>query len=88
MTKKIFWQDPYLTQLETRIVSVDGDDVTVEETIWQASSNRITYVFEKGLPEGSLGPGWTWAIKTYDRCTKTREELHIPVDQLVPCEAN
>jgi len=53
-----------------------------------AKSNRITYVFEKGLPAGSLGPGWTWAIKTYDRCTKTREELHIPVDQLVPCEAN
>ncbi len=53
-----------------------------------AKSNCITYVFEKGLPEGSLGPGWTWAIKTYDRCTKTREELHISVDQLVPCEVD
>ena len=38
MTKKIFWKDPYLTQLETRIASVDGDDVTVEETIFYALS--------------------------------------------------
>jgi Ser-tRNA(Ala) deacylase AlaX len=38
MTKKIFWQDPYLTQLETRIASVDGDDVTVEETIFYTLS--------------------------------------------------
>ncbi|MFQ5759741.1 MAG: alanyl-tRNA editing protein [Acidiferrobacterales bacterium] len=38
MTKKIFWQNPYLTQLETRIVGVDGDDVTVEETIFYALS--------------------------------------------------
>ena len=38
MTKRIFWQDPYLTQLETRITSVDGDDVTLEETIFYALS--------------------------------------------------
>ena len=38
MTKKIFWQEPYLTRLETRIASVDGDDVTVEETIFYALS--------------------------------------------------
>ncbi len=38
MTKKIFWEDPYLTQLETRIASVDGDDVTVAETIFYALS--------------------------------------------------
>ena len=51
-------------------------------------SNRITYVFERGLPEGTLGSGWIWAIKTFDRCTRTKEVLHIPVDQLVSCEAN
>lgn len=38
MTKKIFWQDPYLTELESRIAGVDGDDVTVEETIFYALS--------------------------------------------------
>lgn len=38
MTKKIFWQDPYLTQLDTRIVSIEGDEVMVEETIFYALS--------------------------------------------------
>ena len=38
MTNKIFWEDPYLTRLETRIASVDGADVTVEETIFYALS--------------------------------------------------
>jgi len=37
--KKIFWEDPYLTRLETRIASVDGDDVTVAETIFYALSS-------------------------------------------------
>ena len=38
MTKKIFWDDPYLTQLKTYITSVKRDDVTVEETIFFAFS--------------------------------------------------
>jgi alanyl-tRNA synthetase len=38
MTKKIFWQDPYLTSLNTRIATVDGQDVTIEETIFYAES--------------------------------------------------
>ncbi len=38
MTKKIFWEDPYLTWLETHIAGVNGDDVTVEETIFYALS--------------------------------------------------
>lgn len=36
MTQKIFWQDPYLTQLDTHITSVAGNDVTVAETIFYA----------------------------------------------------
>lgn len=36
MTQKIFWQDPYLTRLDTRITRVDGNDVTVAETIFYA----------------------------------------------------
>ena len=36
MTKKIFWEDPYLTELETRIASVKDNDITVEETIFYA----------------------------------------------------
>lgn len=38
MTRKLFWQDPYLTRLETRIRGVDGRDVTLAETIFYAFS--------------------------------------------------
>jgi len=38
MAKKIFWEDPYLTQLETRITSVKDNDITVEQTIFFAFS--------------------------------------------------
>lgn len=38
MTKKVFWEDPYLTQLDTRIASINGSDVTVEQTILFAFS--------------------------------------------------
>ncbi len=38
MTKKIFWEDPYLTELDTTITSVDGAQITVAETIFYAFS--------------------------------------------------
>src|SRR5580692_4458991 len=38
MTKKIFWQDPYLTELETSIKTVHGNQITVKETIFYAFS--------------------------------------------------
>jgi len=38
MTKKMFWKDPYLTQLDTVITSVKDTDVTVEQTIFFAFS--------------------------------------------------
>jgi Ser-tRNA(Ala) deacylase AlaX len=38
MTLKIFWSDPYLTELQTRVASVTGDDVTLESTIFFAFS--------------------------------------------------
>ena len=38
MTKKIFWEDPYLTWLETSITNVRGNDITVEQTIFFAFS--------------------------------------------------
>ncbi len=36
MTKKVFWQDPYQTELETHITSVNDNIVTVAETIFYA----------------------------------------------------
>ena len=38
MTHKLFWQDPYLAQLETHITRVEGNEVTVAETIFYAFS--------------------------------------------------
>ncbi|MEC5385128.1 alanyl-tRNA editing protein [Uliginosibacterium sp. H3] len=38
MTRKVFWDDPYRTTLDTHITSVDGDVVTVAETIFYALS--------------------------------------------------
>jgi alanyl-tRNA synthetase len=38
MTKKVFWQDPYLTELNTCIQTVDGNLITVADTIFYAFS--------------------------------------------------
>ncbi|HVO71766.1 MAG TPA: alanyl-tRNA editing protein [Aggregatilineaceae bacterium] len=38
MTRKVFWEDPYLTQLDAHVASVHGDDVTVQETVFYALS--------------------------------------------------
>ena len=38
MVRKLFWENPYATQLETHIATVNGDDVTLEATIFYAFS--------------------------------------------------
>ena len=38
MTRKFFWDNPYLTELDTRVVSVQDDEVTLAETIFYAFS--------------------------------------------------
>ncbi len=38
VTQKLFWADPYQTQLDTYITSVEGNDVTVAQTIFYAFS--------------------------------------------------
>ena len=38
ITKKLFWEDPYATVLDTVIESVEGDAVTLRETIFYAFS--------------------------------------------------
>lgn len=38
MTIKVFWQDPYLTELETTIKTVNGNQITLTETIFYAFS--------------------------------------------------
>jgi len=38
MSEKIFWRDPYQTQLDTRLSRVEGDQVWLEQTIFYAQS--------------------------------------------------
>jgi Ser-tRNA(Ala) deacylase AlaX len=38
MTRKIFWEDPYLTEIETTITGVKNNDITVDRTIFYALS--------------------------------------------------
>jgi Ser-tRNA(Ala) deacylase AlaX len=38
MTKKLFWNNPYLSKLQTRVAGVKGNDITLEETIFYAFS--------------------------------------------------
>jgi Ser-tRNA(Ala) deacylase AlaX len=38
MTQKLFWDDPYLTRLDTHVTGITDNDITVERTIFFASS--------------------------------------------------
>ena len=38
MTQKVFWSDPYLTELTTTVETVSGGDITLSETIFFAFS--------------------------------------------------
>lgn len=38
MTIKVFWQDPYLTELNTTVESVNSNNITLKETIFYAFS--------------------------------------------------
>lgn len=36
MTRKVFWEDPYLTRLDAAVDSVAGDDIRLDQTIFYA----------------------------------------------------
>ena len=36
MTRKLFWEDPYLTEIDTHITAMNDNEVTVAETIFYA----------------------------------------------------
>lgn len=38
MTRKLFWEHPYATSLDTVVDSVDGNVITLRETIFYALS--------------------------------------------------
>jgi Ser-tRNA(Ala) deacylase AlaX len=37
-TRKVFWEDPYLCDLETKVATVNGDEISLESTIFYALS--------------------------------------------------
>ncbi|MBL8154040.1 MAG: alanyl-tRNA editing protein [Anaerolineae bacterium] len=51
MTRKLFWDDPYRTELDTQVVSVTGAEITLAETIFYAESGG------QESDAGSIG-GW------------------------------
>jgi Ser-tRNA(Ala) deacylase AlaX len=61
VTAKIFWQDAYLTRLETRVTGVDGNEVTLAETIFFAFSGG------QESDRGSLGGRPVRAARTAGR---------------------
>jgi Ser-tRNA(Ala) deacylase AlaX len=63
MTKKLFWHDPYLRQIDTHIRAVNGQDVTVAETIF--------YSFAGGQERD------TGTIGTYPVLDAHKDELEI-----------
>ncbi len=38
MTRKLFWQDPYQTELLSNVIAVDGNHIQLDETIFYAES--------------------------------------------------
>ena len=84
MTKKIFWQDPYLTQLATRIASVDGNDVTVEETIFYAlsggqESDHGTIGSKRVLQARNEGRDIVYTLEAYHGL-KSGDAVRIEID--------
>lgn len=57
MVKKVFWDDPYLTELETKVHSVNGDKVTLDQT--------IAYAFNGGQESdsGTIGDYAIWSAQ-------------------------
>ena len=50
MIEKVFWTDPYLTELSTKIATVNTDTVTLERTIFYAFSGG------QESDHGTIGP--------------------------------
>ncbi|MCX6066763.1 MAG: alanyl-tRNA editing protein [Chloroflexi bacterium] len=38
MTRKVFWENPYLTELDATVISVNADDILLDQTIFYAQS--------------------------------------------------
>ncbi len=68
MTRKVFWENPYLSELDTHITHVIGADVTVERRYWEIAGfarvgcggthlRRTGEVGEMTLKRNNIGKG-------------------------------
>lgn len=59
--EKVFWQDPYLTELTAKVTHVEGDVVTLDRTIFYADSGG------QESDSGSIGGFWVLDARKADR---------------------
>ena len=84
MIRKIFWENPYLTDLDTLITSVNGNDVTVEQTIFFAmsggqESDRGT-IDGKAVHKARKGGREIIYTLENDHGLKVGDAVHISID--------
>ncbi len=84
MTKKVFWDDPYLSELDTCITGVDGNTVTLAETIFFAfsggqESDRGTIGSHPVLKARTEGDGIVYVLED-GRGLKPGDAVRIVID--------
>ncbi|WP_338871366.1 alanyl-tRNA editing protein [Myxococcus stipitatus] len=78
MTRKVFWPEPYRTELETRVHDVRGNVITLEDTIFYAFSGG------QESDEGTIGG------RRVREARKAGSDIHYTLDEghgLTPGEA-
>ncbi len=66
-THKVFWQDPYLSRLETRIARTDGNDVTLDATVFYALSGGQEIVYSLAAGHGLQAGDAVVVVIDWDR---------------------
>lgn len=84
MVYKRFWQDPYLTELETRVSSVNGQEICLVETIFYAfsggqESDSGTIAAMKVLEAAKAGQEIIYILAT-DHGLTVGESVKIDID--------
>src|SRR3989338_5812648 len=59
--EKVFWADPYLTELPTQVATVEGDIITLERTLFYAFSGG------QESDSGTIGPYPVLEARTAER---------------------
>ena len=84
MTKKLFWDDPYRTRLDTMVSTVDGGEITLAETIFFAfsggqESDRGTIGGRPVLKARKQGQGIVYRLDE-DHGLTTGEPVTVAID--------